>query len=167
MPSEFSFDIVSKVDMTEVTNAITQAQKELSQRFDFKGSKSEITQEVKDKKDLINVVGDDEMKLQQVMDIVESKLAKRNVSLKALEYAEPEAAFSGTVRRIITIKSGIETEKAKEITKFLRDAKFKAQCHIQDAQIRVTSKVKDELQGVMKAVRDHDFGIYLHFTNFR
>jgi uncharacterized protein YajQ (UPF0234 family) len=163
MANEFSFDIVSKTDMQEVTNAVIQAQKELSQRFDFKGSKSsiELTGE-----ELV-LVSDDEGKLVSVKDILESKLVKRKVALKALEYQKLEQAAGGTVRQHAKIVQGIETDKAKAIVKTIKDAKVKVQASIQADQVRVTGRSKDDLQKAMSLVKENDFGIPLQFTNYR
>jgi uncharacterized protein YajQ (UPF0234 family) len=163
MPQDFSFDIVSRTDMQEVHNAIQQAQKELAQRFDFKGSKSEI--DLKD--DEIVLVSDDEGKLRSVRDIVESKLVKRKVSLKALDYQKLEQATMGTVRQRAKIIQGIESEKAKAVVKAIKDAKLKVQASIQSDQVRVTGRSKDDLQKAIALVRDHDFGIPLQFINYR
>jgi cyclic-di-GMP-binding protein len=163
MAQEFSFDVVSKTDMQEVTNAIQQAQKELAQRFDFKGSKSsiELTGE-----ELV-LVSDDEGKLVSLKDILETKLVKRKVSLKALDYGKIEPAASGTVRQRAKIVQGIETEKAKAIVKTIKDAKVKVQASIQSDQVRVTGRSKDDLQRAMTVVRETDYGIPLQFTNYR
>ena len=158
-----SFDIVSKTDMQEVKNAVDQAAKELAQRFDFKGSKSSITLEATD----LIVVSDDEYKLKSVLDILQSKLVKRGVSLKALSYGALEEALGGTVRQKVTLQQGISSEKAKEIAKAIRDAKFKAQTQIQGDQVRVLSKNKDELQTVIAFLKSLDFGLPLQFTNYR
>ena len=163
MAQEFSFDIVSKTEMQEVTNAVQQAQKELAQRFDFKGSKSEIelTNE-----ELI-LVSDDETKLKSLKDIVESKLVKRKVSLKAIDYGKIEQASLGTVRQKAKILQGIESDKAKAIVKAIKDAKLKVQASIQGDQVRVTGRSKDDLQKAMGVVREQDFGVPLQFTNYR
>ncbi|HUK56068.1 MAG TPA: YajQ family cyclic di-GMP-binding protein [Nitrospiria bacterium] len=158
-----SFDIVSKTDMQEVKNAVDQASKELSQRFDFKGSKSLITLEGTD----LVVVSDDEYKLKSVLDILQSKLVKRGVSLKALSYGPVDAALGGTVRQKIALQQGINSDKAKEIAKAIRDAKFKAQTQIQGDQVRVLSKDKDELQTIIAFLKGQDFGLPLQFTNYR
>lgn len=163
MAQEFSFDIVSKTEMQEVSNAIQQAQKELAQRFDFKGSKSSIELA----KDEIVLVSDDEGKLRSVKDIVETKLVKRGVSLKALEYAKLEDAALGTVRQKAKIVQGIESEKAKAIVKAIKDAKLKVQASIQSDQVRVTGRNKDELQTAIALVKGKDFGIPLQFVNYR
>lgn len=163
MPQEFSFDIVSKTEMQEVANAIQQAQKELAQRFDFKGSKSSIELTGEE----IVLVSDDEGKLRSVKDIVEGKLVKRHVSLKALEYGKIEQAALGTVRQRAKIVQGIESEKAKAIVKAIKDAKLKVQASIQGDQVRVTGRNKDDLQRAIAIAKENDFGIPLQFTNYR
>jgi uncharacterized protein YajQ (UPF0234 family) len=160
---EFSFDVVSKTDMQEVANAIQQAQKELAQRFDFKGSKSSIELA----KDEITLVSDDEGKMRSVKDVVETKLVKRGVALKALDYGKIEPAAGGTVRLRAKIVQGIESEKAKAIVKTLKDAKLKVQASIQSDQVRVTGRSKDDLQKAIALIRAKDFGIPLQFTNYR
>jgi cyclic-di-GMP-binding protein len=163
MAQEFSFDVVSKTDMQEVANAVQQAQKELAQRFDFKGSKSSIELTA----DEIVLVSDHEGKLLSVKDILETKLVKRHVALKALDYGKVEQAAGGTVRQRAKIVQGIETEKAKAIVKKIKDAKLKVQASIQSDQVRVTGRTKDELQKAIALVREGDFGIPLQFTNYR
>lgn len=163
MAQEFSFDIVSKTEMQEVANAVQQAQKELAQRFDFKGSKSsiELTGE-----ELI-LISDDEGKLRSVKEILESRLVKRHVSLKAIDYQTLEQAALGTVRQRAKIVQGIESEKAKAIVKKIKDAKIKVQASIQSDQVRVTGRAKDDLQRAISLVKESDFGIPLQFTNYR
>lgn len=163
MAQEFSFDIVSKTEMQEVANAIQQAQKELAQRFDFKGSKSSIELSGEE----IVLISDDEGKLVSVKDILESKLVKRKVALKALEYQKIEPAAGGTVRQRAKIVQGIETEKAKAIVKAIKDAKIKVQASIQADQVRVVGRSKDDLQKAMSIAREGDYGIPLQFTNYR
>jgi uncharacterized protein YajQ (UPF0234 family) len=163
MAQDFSFDIVSKTEMQEVTNAIQQAQKELAQRFDFKGSKSSIELTAEE----IVLVSDDEGKLRSVKDILETKLVKRGVSLKAVDYAALEQAAGGTVRQKAKIVQGIEIEKAKAIVKAIKEAKLKVQASIQSDQVRVTGRAKDDLQKAMAVVKAHDYGIPLQFTNYR
>ena len=163
MAQEFSFDVVSKTDMQEVANAIQQAQKELAQRFDFKGSKSSIELTAEE----LVLVSDDEGKLVSVKDILETKLVKRKVSLKALDYGKLEQAAGGTVRQKAKIVQGIEVEKAKEIVKTIKDAKVKVQASIQADQVRVVGRSKDDLQRAMTVVRETDYGIPLQFTNYR
>jgi uncharacterized protein YajQ (UPF0234 family) len=163
MPQEFSFDVVSKTDMQEVANAIQQAQKELAQRFDFKGSKStiELTN------DEIILMSDDEGKLRSVKDIVESKLVKRKVSLRALDYGSVEPSAGATVRQKAKIVQGIETEKAKAIVRTIKDAKLKVQASIQSDQVRIVGRSKDDLQKAMALLREQDYGLPLQFTNYR
>jgi len=163
MPQDFSFDIVSKTDMQEVRNAIEQAKKELAQRFDFKGSKSEI--DLKD--DEIILFSDDELKLKSLRDIVESRLVKRQVSLKSLDYQKVEQASLGGVRLKAKITQGIQSEKAKAIVKRIKDAKLKVQAAIQGDQLRVTGRTKDDLQKAIALVKGEDFGVPLQFTNYR
>jgi cyclic-di-GMP-binding protein len=163
MPQEFSFDVVSKTEIQEVANAIQQAQKELAQRFDFKGSKSEISHTNEE----IVLVSDDETKLKSLKDIVESKLVKRKVSLQALDYGKIEAAALGTVRQKAKIVQGIESEKAKTLVKAIKDAKLKVQASIQGDQLRVVGKSKDDLQRAQAIIRDTDVGIPVQFTNYR
>jgi len=163
MAQDFSFDIVSKTEMQEVTNAIQQAQKELAQRFDFKGSKSSIELTAEE----IVLVSDDEGKLRSVKDILETKLVKRGVSLKAVDYAALEQAAGGTVRQKAKIVQGIEIDKAKAIVKAIKEAKLKVQASIQSDQVRVTGRAKDDLQKAMAVVKGHDYGIPLQFTNYR
>jgi uncharacterized protein YajQ (UPF0234 family) len=163
MAAENSFDIVSKIDMSEVTNAITQAMKEITQRFDFKGSKSNITQE---KDDLI-IVSDDEYKLKSVIDILQTKLIKRGVPIKNISYGKLEAALSGTVRQKLTLQQGIPTDKAKEVVKAIKESKIKVQASIQSDQVRVTGKDRDALQSVIQLLKGQDFKIELQFTNYR
>ncbi|MBI4405470.1 MAG: YajQ family cyclic di-GMP-binding protein [Deltaproteobacteria bacterium] len=159
-----SFDIVVTVNQQEVDNAVNQAQKELAQRYDFKGSKSKIEW---DKKELITLVGDDEFKLKAVVDILQSKLVKRGVSIKNLTYGTLEPSFEGTVRQKITLQQGIPSEKAKAIIKLIKDSKAKVQSQIQDEQVRVTGKKRDDLQEVIGMVRKIDLGLDFQFMNFR
>lgn len=159
-----SFDIVVNLDLQEVDNAINQAQKELAQRYDFKGSKSKIEW---DKKAEITLVGDDDFKLKAVTDILQGKLVKRGISIRNLEYGKVESAFEGTQRQKITLKSGIPAEKAKEINKAIKDAKLKVQSQLQDEQVRVTGKKRDDLQEAIALVKKTDIGLDLQFTNFR
>jgi len=163
MAQEFSFDVVSKTNMQEVANAIQQAQKELAQRFDFQGSKSSIELAAEE----IVRMSDDEGKLRSVRDIVETKLIKRGVSLKALDYAVLEQAAGGTVRQKAKIVQGIEIEKAKAIVKAIKEAKLKVQASIQSDQVRVTGRAKDDLQKAMAVVKANDYGVPLQFTNYR
>jgi len=160
-----SFDVVSRVDMQEVKNALDQTMKEIRQRFDFKGSKTDLT--LKEKERELVVVSDDEYKLKAVLEILKAKCVKRGVSLRALTYGSLEEALGGTVRQVITIQSGLADDKAKAIVKEIRDAKLKAQAQIQADQVRVQSKSKDELQAVIALLKQKDFGIDLQFLNYR
>lgn len=158
-----SFDIVSKVDMQEVDNAINQTVKEIAQRYDFKGSKSEVTLE----KESIKVLSEDDFKLKAVIDILQSKFVKRNISPKSLQYGKVEQASGGMVRQIITLQVGISKEKAKEIGQVIKETKLKVQSQIQDDQLRVTGKNIDDLQDVIKTLKGKDLDIDLQFVNFR
>ena len=165
MADQFSFDVVSEVNMQELRNALDQATKEIKQRFDFKDSKTEIS--LKEKERELVVVSDDDYKLKAVQDIIKTKCVKRGVSLKAFEHGAIEPALSGTVRQVAKIQSGLASEKAKEISKAVKDSKLKVQTQIQGEQVRILSKSKDELQSVMACLRGKDFGIDLQFTNYR
>ena len=165
MADQFSFDVVSEVDMQEVKNAVDQTMKEIHQRFDFKGSKTELS--LKEKEKELEVLSDDEYKLQSVLDILKGKFVKRNVSLKAMTYGKIDQALGGTVRQVITIQSGLPDEKAKAIVKAIKEQKLKAQGQIQGNQVRVQSKSKDELQAVMSLLKQKDFGLDLQYTNYR
>ncbi len=165
MADLFSFDVVSKVDMQEVKNAIDQALKEITQRFDFKGTKTELT--LKEKEMELVIVSDDEYKLKSVVDIVRGKLVKRNVSVRAFTFGAVEPALGGLVRQVAKIQSGLAMEKAKEIVKEIKDGKLKVQAQIQADQVRVQSKSKDELQTAIAFLKKKDFGIDLQFTNYR
>ena len=163
MAAENSFDVVSKIDMAEVTNAVTQAMKEIGQRFDFKGSKSNITQE----KDDLVIASDDEYKLKSVIDILQAKLVKRGVPTRNISYGKLEPALSGTIRQRLTLQQGIPVDKAKEVVKAIKDAKIKVQASIQSDQVRVSGKSRDDLQTVIQFLKGKDFGIELQFENFR
>ena len=159
-----SFDIVSNVDLQEVDNAVNQAVKEMGQRYDFKGTRSEIKWE---KKDEITAVGDSDSKLKAVVDILQTKLVKRGVSLKSLEYGKVEDASGGLKRQVIKIRQGIPAEKAKEIVKIIKEQGFKVQPQIQEDQLRVTGKKIDDLQAVIQELKSRDLGIALQFINMR
>ena len=165
MADQFSFDVVSEVNMQEMKNAVDQATKEVKQRFDFKDSKTEIT--LKEKEKELIVVSDDDYKLNAVNEIIKNKCVKRQVSLKALNYGAVEEALGGTVRQVVKIQSGISAEKAKEIAKQVRDSKLKVQAQIQGEQLRIVSKSKDELQSAIALLKGKDFGIDLQFANYR
>jgi uncharacterized protein YajQ (UPF0234 family) len=160
-----SFDIVSKVEMPEVLNAVQQAQKELLTRYDLKDSKSSIELNEKDAKILL--ASRDEFKLKAVVEVLEQKLAKRKVPLKNLVYGKIEPAAGSTVRQELKLQQGIPTEKAKEIVKVIKDSKKKVQASIQGDTVRVSGKDRDELQAVIALLRSRDFGLELQFTNYR
>jgi uncharacterized protein YajQ (UPF0234 family) len=165
MADEHSFDIASKIDLQEVLNAEQQATKEISQRFDFKGSKSSI--ELNKEKHEITLVSDDELKLKTVIDILQTKLVKRGISLKALEYGKIEQASGNSVRQIVTLQQGIPIEKSKEIVKIIKDTKMKVQAEIQKDQVRVKAKKIDDLQALIALLRGKDLGIHIDCINFR
>jgi uncharacterized protein YajQ (UPF0234 family) len=160
---ENTFDITSKIDLDEVSNAINQTMKEIGQRFDFKGSKSAIELEKND----IVLSSDDEYKLRSVVEILETRLVKRNVPLKGLTYGKVEPAAGGTVRQRVTLQQGIPTEKAREIVKFIKEGKLKVQPSINGDFVRVAGKDRDVLQEVIAKLKTHDFGIDMQFTNYR
>ena len=165
MAEEYSFDVVSKLDLQEVENAVAQANKEISTRFDFKGSVSRVDWDKKES--LLTLYSDDAYRLKSVIDILQNKLIKRGVSLKSLDFQAVEDAERSTVRQKVKMKQGIESEKAKAIVKAVKEAKLKANASIQGDQLRVTSKSKDELQNVMNLLRAQDYGLPLQFTNYR
>lgn len=158
-----SFDIVSKVDFQEVDNAVNQAKKEITTRYDFRGSKSEI---ILDKEE-IKILADDDYKLKALKDILHSKLTKRGIDLKAVDYQKEEEASMGMRRQTAKLVNGIPKEKAKEIVNLIKNGKFKAQPSIQDEQVRVTSKSIDELQSVIQMLRSADLNLPLQFVNMR
>ncbi|NLT96348.1 MAG: YajQ family cyclic di-GMP-binding protein [Clostridia bacterium] len=163
MAKDSSFDIVSVVNMQEVDNAVNQTNKEISQRFDFKNSKSQVTLEGED----IKILADDDYKLKSVIDILQSKLIRRKVSIKNLEYGKVEEASGGMVRQVIKVKQGIDTELAKKIVKDIKNSKLKVQAQIMNDQVRVSGKSRDELQAVITLLREQDYNIDLQFTNYR
>lgn len=163
MASEYSFDIVSKVDFQEVNNAVTQAMKEIETRFDFKGSKSSIKLE----NEQLIVASDDDYKLKSVIDILQTKLIKRGVPILNLDYGKVEGASGGTVRQVIKMKQGIDQESAKKINILIRDSKLKVKSMIQGDQLRVTGKSKDDLQSVMGLLKGAGLPLELQFTNYR
>mgnify|MGYP001568445682 CR=1 FL=1 len=162
-----SLDIVSEIDMQEVDNAVNQARKEIEQRYDFKGSKSEINLEKEKEKEGITVLADDDYKLKAIIDILQSKFIKRGISIKSLDYGKAEAASGSMVRQVIKLKNGIPTEKAKEIIKIIKDTKLKVQSQIQEEQVRVTGKNIDDLQEIIALLKGKELDIPLQFENFR
>jgi uncharacterized protein YajQ (UPF0234 family) len=165
MSQNFSFDIVSEVNLQEVDNGINMAQKELANRYDFKGSKASI--EFNREKKSITLIADDDFKMRALKDIVMERLAKRGVSLKALTYKPVEQAFEGTVRQVIELTCGFPKEKAKELVALIKKLNPKAQAQIEGEKVRVVSSKKDELQSVMQNLKAADFSLPLQFGNFR
>ncbi|MFD3447314.1 YajQ family cyclic di-GMP-binding protein [Microbacteriaceae bacterium 4G12] len=163
MAKDCSFDIVSKVELPEVTNAVTSAMKEIQTRYDFKGSKSSITLE---KEELV-LASDDEYKLGQVKDVLLSKLVKRGVPIKNLDYAKIENASGGTVRQRAKLMQGIDKDNAKKINNIIKETKLKVKSQLQDDQIRVTGKNRDDLQSIISAIRQADLSIEVQFINYR
>jgi len=165
MPETFSFDIVSEVNLQETDNAINQARKEIAQRYDFKGSKSTMELDLKEKK--IAVASDDDFRLKAVVDILQNKMIKRGVPLKAMDYGPAEPASGGTVRQTIGLRVGIDKENARVIVKMIKETKLKVQAQIMEDQVRVSGKVKDDLQSVMKLIREAELKFAVQFTNYR
>src|SRR3982074_666077 len=163
MAQQNSFDIVSEVDRAEVMNAVNQTMKEVRQRFDFKDSKAAVALEEKD----LVLSAEDETKLRNMNDILQQKLVRRGVPLKALSYGNPEPAAGGTVRQRAQIQQGIPQEKAKDIVKFIKDSKAKVQASIQGDIVRVSGRDRDTLQTVIASLKSKDFGIDMQFSNYR
>ena len=163
MAQQNSFDIVSQVDSAEIANALNQTIKEVRQRFDFKGSKADVVHE---KNELV-LTAEDETKLRNMNDILQQKLVRRGVPLKALSYGNVEPAAGGTVRQRATIQEGIPQEKAKEVVKFIKETKVKVQASIQGDIVRVSGRDRDTLQDVIARLKEKDFGIHMQFTNYR
>ena len=161
--AESSFDVVSSVDLQEVKNAIGQAMKEITTRFDLKGTSSTIDLQGEQ----IQMASSDEFKLKAIRDVLEGRLVKRNVPLKALTYGTVEKAFGGTVRQKVDLQKGIPSEKAREIVKAIKGTKLKVQASIQGDQVRVSGKNRDDLQAVIRLLKDTDLGIDMQFTNYR
>src|ERR1043166_6732535 len=165
MPPTASFDITSTVDFQEVDNALNQARKEVAQRYDFKGATADVILSEKDK--TLTLMTDDEMKMNALWEIVQTRLVRRHVAVKNFKVPESEPAAGGTLRRVITIQQGIPIEAARDIVKFIKDKKLKkVQAAIQSDQVRVSSASKDELQDAIRALREHDFGVALQFGNY-
>ena len=163
MAQQNSFDIASEVDYAEIGNAINQTVKEVRQRFDFKGSAATVALEDKE----LLLTAEDEMRLRNMNDILQQKLVRRNVPLKALSYGKIEPAAGGTVRQHVSIQQGIPQDKAKEIVKFIKDTKAKVQASIQGDIVRVTGKDRDTLQDIIAKLKAKDFGINMQYTNYR
>ena len=164
MAKEPSFDVVSEVDMQEVNNAINQTVKEITQRFDFKGTKSTVEIE---NGNAIKIVTEDDTRMRNIVDILQSKFIKRGVAIKNLEYGKVEPAAGGMVRQSIKVKQGIDADVAKKITKDIKNMKVKVQATLQDDQIRVSGKKIDDLQTVIAFLKGQDYGVELQFSNFR
>ena len=167
MAKDSSFDVVSEVDMQEVRNAVDQARREISQRFDFKGTGSSVELTKEGGSEVIIVRSNTEQKVKDAVKVLEEKLVKRKVALKALQPGEIQPAAGGTARQTLGLNQGIATDKARAIVKLVKDRKLKAQTAIQGDQVRISSKSKDTLQEVMQMLREEDLGIPLQFTNYR
>jgi uncharacterized protein YajQ (UPF0234 family) len=163
MAQQNSFDIVSEVDRAEVVNAINQAMKEVRQRFDFKGSNANVALEAKE----LVLTAEDETRLRNMNDILQQKLVRRGVPLKAFNYGKAEPAAGGTLRQHVAIQEGIPQDKAKEVVRFIKDSKAKVQAAIQSDVVRVTGKDRDTLQDIIAKLKAKDFGIHMQFTNYR
>jgi uncharacterized protein YajQ (UPF0234 family) len=161
----FSFDIISEADLQEVDNAVNQAQKEMAQRFDFKGSKASIEYNRAEKK--IKIVGDDDFKLRAVRDMLNGKLVKRGVSLKMITYKDPESVFGGCLEQSADLAAGIPQDRAKELVKLIKSFDLKVQAQIEGEKVRVSSPKKDDLQVVINHLRKVDFPVALTFCNYR
>ena len=166
MPAASSFDVTSTVDLQEVDNAVNQARKEVAQRYDFKGSRASI--DLNKAENSLTLVADDDFKMQQLWEILQTRLIRRDVPVKNMKLGDIEPAGNSTVRRVITLQQGIPSDAARDIVKFLKDRKLKKiQATIQGDQLRISSPSKDELQDVMRLLREQDFGVALQFGNYR
>jgi uncharacterized protein YajQ (UPF0234 family) len=163
MAAENSFDVACKIDMQEVTNAIDQARRDIATRYDLKGAKNEIEIEKMD----ITISSTDDMKVKAVLDILQSKLHRRGIDLRALTIDDPAPAGGGLVRQKITLQDGVPMEKAKEIVRLIKDSKIRVQASIQEKQVRVAGKNRDDLQAVIALLKGKDLGVALQFTNYR
>jgi cyclic-di-GMP-binding protein len=163
LPSDASFDIVSRIDRQELDNALNQARKEIENRFDFKHSKTSIESNEK----TITLISDDELKMRNVVDIVQAKAIKRGVDIKAFEFGAVEPAASNTVRQVVTLRAGIPKDKSKPIMETIKALKLKVAAQYQDEQVRVSGKNRDDLQKVIAAIKDLDFEFPLQFVNYR
>jgi uncharacterized protein YajQ (UPF0234 family) len=166
MPPVSSFDVTSTVDLQEVDNAINQARKEVAQRYDFKGSHASI--DFNKSENILTLAAEDNMKMNALWDVLQTRLVRRNVPVKNLKLGEIEPAAGSTVRRVITLQQGIPGDAARDIVKYLKDQKLKkVQTAVQGDQVRISSSSKDDLQDAIRLLRDHDFGIALQFGNYR
>lgn len=161
--TDFSFDIVSQVSMPEVSNAVDQARREIAQRFDFKDTGTSITQDDK----LIELRSGTEDRLKAALEVFKEKAVRREISLKAIHVGPMLPAAKGTYKQVLNVNVGISQEKARELVKFIKGTRVKVQSQVQDDQVRVSGKTKDDLQAVIRAVKEHDFGLALQFVNFR
>jgi hypothetical protein len=161
--TDFSFDIVSQVSMPEVANAVDQTRREIAQRFDFKDTGTSITQDDK----LIEIRSGTEDRLKAALEVFKEKAVRRQISLKAVHIGPIQPAAKGTYKQVLNVNVGISQDKARELVKFIKGTHIKVQSQVQDDQVRVSGKTKDDLQAVIRAVKDHDFGIALQFVNFR
>ncbi len=164
MAETHSFDIVCKVEMHEVNNAVDQAKKQLAVRYDFKGSKSSITL---NSDNSIILIADDDYKMRSLTDILKEKIEKRGIPLKALNFGKTESALGGTIRQVITFQSGIPMEKAKELVKFIKGLKLKVQAQIQEDKVRLSGQKIDDLQAIIKSIKDQDYDFAMQFINYK
>jgi cyclic-di-GMP-binding protein len=167
MAKESSFDVVSEVDLQEVRNAVDQASREISQRYDFKGTDSSVELAEDSGNHVLRVHSNTEQKVKDCVKVLEEKLVKRKIALKALAHGKLEQAAGGTARQTLTLNQGISTDKGKEIVKYVKDMKVKAQGAVQGDQVRISAKSRDTLQDIIAALKEKDFGIPLQFTNYR
>jgi cyclic-di-GMP-binding protein len=158
-----SFDVVSIVDPQEIDNALNQTRKEIGQRYDFKGTKTEIREE----ENAIHITSDDDFKVKAVVDVLQSKLVRRGINLKALVYGKIEPAAGGLAKQTITVQQGIDTDKARAIVKLVKDSKIKVQSQIQGDQVRISGKKRDDLQAAIQLLKAQDLGLPVQFINFR
>ena|SRR5690625_458818 len=164
MAKAASFDVVSKVDLQEVDNAVNQTMREISQRYDFRGSVSTVEW---DGKEEIKLLSDSELRLDAVIDVLKSKVIRRGIAVRALQFGKVEQASGGHVRQVVTVAQGISREKGREIVASIKALKLKVQAQIMDDQMRVSGKSRDDLQATIQALKDKDFGVELQFVNFR
>ena len=165
MAQQNTFDVVSKVDLAEVKNAVNQAMKEIGQRFDFKGTNSSV--ELDEKGNTLTLATASEFTLKSLYDVLQQKVIKRNISLKALSYGKIEPAAKDSVRQVVTLQQGIPTEKAKEIVKYIKESKLRVQASINGDFVRIAGKDRDTLQDCIALLKEKDFGIDMQFTNYR
>ncbi len=163
MAKDNSFDIVSQIDLQEVDNAVNQSMKEISQRFDLKGTNTTVDRSDSE----VTINASDELKLKNVIDILQTKLTQRNISLKALEYGKVEHALGGRAKQVIKLQQGIDKEQAKKITTLIKDSKIKVQASIQGEAVRISGKNRDDLQAAIQLIREADLPMNLQFTNYR